>query len=67
MQFPRYELVLPSERERVPSAPRPRPRRVRPWRRPSQLRREMHSQHRASRQMDVQQYLALEFTVDDRR
>jgi len=63
MQFPRYELVLPSERERVTPVPRPRPRRTRPQRRHRQL---LRRQRQPSHRLDVQQYLALEFTVDDR-
>ena len=69
MQFRQYELFLLGERSRThprpgPPSPRVRPgRRRRSWRRPvrGRLRREPDPR------LDVQQYLALEFAVDDRR
>jgi hypothetical protein len=67
MQFPRYELVLPSERERVPPTPRPPlPRRTRPPRRVGRLRR-MTLRRRPPPVLEIHQYLELEFAVEERR
>ena len=59
MQFPRYELVLLSP-SAPPTRPRPRPRpqpRTRTVRRPRWMSR--------SPELDIHQYLELEFAVDD--
>jgi hypothetical protein len=63
MQFPRYELVVLSAgedtRPRPRPEPRPRPRDERRVRRLRPLRR--------TPELDIHQYLELEFAVDDRR
>jgi hypothetical protein len=64
MQFPRYELALVSERARVPTTPRPRPRRTRPARR--SRRPLVRSAASPPGRLDAQQYLRLEFAIDDR-
>jgi hypothetical protein len=61
MQFPRYELVVPLE-SGPPTRPRPRPRpqpRTRTARRPRRIGR--------TPELDIHQYLELEFAVDDAR
>jgi hypothetical protein len=67
MQFPRYELVLPTERKRVTPNPRPpRPRPPRPPRRFGGLRR-MTPRRRPRPVLEIHQYLELEFAVEERR
>ena len=67
MQFPRYEVVVPLHGF-IPSQPwprpEPRPRPVRPKRR-SRLTRPRRSAPEP--RLDIQQYLELEFIVDERR
>jgi len=72
MQFPRYEFVVPRDDEpcRFGRRPQPRPERpqrtTRPVRRGEPLRRIVG--RRDSRpQLAIQEYLELEFTVDDGR
>jgi hypothetical protein len=67
MQFPRYEFVLPPPTDRLPRQPRPRRRPTRPPRRPRPALRALRARRRSPARLDVQQYLLLEFTVDDRR
>jgi hypothetical protein len=62
MQFPRYELVVQTLPSTSPTRPRPRPRpqpRTRTARRPRWAGR--------SPELDIHQYLELEFAVDDAR
>jgi hypothetical protein len=70
MQFPRYEFVVPRDEPRAPVR-RPRPTRPRPRPRPSLVRvqrlPELPRRSRDEGRLDPQQYLRLEFTVDDRR
>jgi hypothetical protein len=62
MQFPRYELVVASNPGTSPTRPRPRPR-------PLPRTRTARRSRRLSRgpELDIHQYLELEFAVDDRR
>ena len=67
MQFPRYEQVVPFQGHMLPQPrprPDPRPRPVRPKRR-SRLTRPRRSAPEP--RLDIQQYLELEFIVDERR
>ncbi len=65
MQFPRYELVVAADRGRPPPTPHPRPRRVRPARRVRAQLRALAPRRRG--RLDAQEYLRLEFAVEDRR
>lgn len=65
MSFPRYELSIPRESDRVSPPRHPRPARVRRrWRVRGVPRAPMS---RPSGRLDVHQYLELEFTVEERR
>lgn len=77
MQFPRYELVIPLYAQRTPPDRRPRGRPVRPPRRrrvgsgflrtrPA-LGAARGGRPQPTPRLDAQQYLALEFRVDERR
>jgi hypothetical protein len=70
MNYPRYELVVPRDYERYlagrPPRPRPPQRTTRPvWRRG--LLRKMARRRETGQPLAIQEYLGLEFTVDDRR
>jgi hypothetical protein len=72
MQFPRYEFVIPCDHERCLDGRRPLPRPERPQRtaRPVRRRGPLRKivQRRDSRpQLAIQEYLDLEFAVEDRR
>jgi hypothetical protein len=72
MHYPRYEFVVPRDYERFlggrPPLPRPeRPKRTtRPVRRRGLLRKIVRRRDSAP-PLAIQEYLGLEFTVDDRR
>ena len=73
MQFPRYEFMLPppAPPRRPVLEPQPRPRRVRPPRRTPggwRLARAVRGPRLAEpTRLEVQEYLALEFSVEKRR
>jgi hypothetical protein len=72
MQFPRYEFVVPRDYERCLDGRRPLPRperpqrTARPVRRARQLRK-MVQRRGSNPQLAIQEYLDLEFAVDERR
>jgi hypothetical protein len=62
MQFPRYEMVVPPLNS-PPRRPRPRPE-AQP---PRPVRRSRRALMGRRPELDIHQYLELEFAVDDRR
>ncbi len=72
MQFPRYEFVVPRDDERCLDGRRPLPRperqqrTARPVRRGRQLRK-MVQRRESNPQLAIQEYLDLEFAVEDGR
>ena len=68
MQHSQHEQRLPREAWRVSGRrPRPKPTRPRPGAGRMQRLRELSLGSRETERLDAQQYLRLEFTVDDRR
>jgi hypothetical protein len=72
MQFPRYEFVVPRDYERYPAGRRPLPRPERPQRATRPVRRgeslrKVVRRRGSQPRLAIQEYLDLEFTVDDRR
>jgi hypothetical protein len=70
MQFPRYEQVVPrADRPefRYPPPGRPTRPRPRPLRFAARVLRQLAQRWQPAGRIDPQEYLRLEFTVDDRR
>lgn len=69
MQFPRYEQVVPRAGRPMPRhRPPPRPPRIRPVVLATAARLRLRADaRRPAGRLDAQEYLRLEFTVEDRR